>query len=170
MKRPPTRCLASLLAALLAGSCVGSDAPMGVGLSLTIPINPALIPSPADGSAAPINRIRARAVTVPGNTIIGETVLDVSPSADQWEIMLEVTVAGASAQVMIHVFLNNVSGAVETVEFSGLHGPIRIEQGASASVADVAILRGPIANHFVTGVTITSARSAIDGSGAPATS
>ena len=155
MSRPP---LHLLLLALVVGSCIGSDTPTGVGeLAVHIPINPALVPSPADAGAAPINRIRAQALRASDNAVLGETVVDVEPTDDAWEIELDVAVDQPTVDIVVSVFLLSGTAQEPTVEFSGQVGPLTVTRGSPLEVADIPIVRGPLANLFVTGVGITAA-------------
>lgn len=160
MNHAPRKLFALVATAILVGSCVGTEAPTGVGVEdvqFSVPISPALIPSPADAGARPINRIRARVSRVSDNTQLGEITVDVSPTDDEWEITVEARVRASGDTVTVFVYLINVAGAEETVEFSGLVGPIALTPGEIAEAADIPIVRGPIRNFFVTGVSITSA-------------
>lgn len=161
MKRPPPHFPAILALALLVGSCIGTDSPTGVGehqARLNLPIQPALIPSPADAGAAPINRIRARAVRVSNNQVLGETTVTVDPSAAEWTIVLTAQMPGGQpVDARVFVWLINATGGTESVQFSGMAGPLTLTPGQTANPADIDIVRGPIANLFVTGVGIDSA-------------
>lgn len=160
----------ALSATILIGSCVGDDTPTDVGGAalLDIPVSPALIPTPADGGAAPINRIRARVTRVSDNVVLGQTQIDVDPDAEQWEVLLKASVGGRGpVDVTVFVLLIHATGDVESVEFSGLVGPLTLTAGQTVDAADVPIVRGPIANFFTTGVTISSAPGTL-GEGATA--
>jgi uncharacterized repeat protein (TIGR01451 family) len=162
MRRPPGRPLPLLLALVsataLVGSCVGTDAPTGVadGWSVGLPISPALIPSAADGSARPINRIRASAVRTSDDVVLGSVVQDVSPTDGEWTIDLDVTLPSPTEEVMATILLIHVAEDVESVEFSGLVGPLTLTRGDLLEPADIPIVRGPIANHYVTGLAISA--------------
>jgi hypothetical protein len=73
---------AVVLGLLLVGSCVGGERATGPDRAeLALTIQPALIPSAADGSALPIHRIRAVAARQPDGAVLRELSLDVSPTA-----------------------------------------------------------------------------------------
>jgi uncharacterized repeat protein (TIGR01451 family) len=166
MRASMTRRLPPLLVSLpvwiLVGSCVGTETPTGVDgriWSIDIPISASLIPSPADAGALPINRIRARAASVPDGAALGEVAVDVSPTDSQWEVLIDATVGGGngSVDVVVYVLLINATGGVESVQFSGLVGPLTLTAGSTSDIPDVPIVRGPIDNLYVTGVSITAA-------------
>jgi len=160
MKYAPRKIVAVFASAILIGSCVGTEAPTGVGVEdvqLTIPINPALVPSPADGGALPINRIRARVSRVSDNTQLGSISVDVTPTAEEWTVTVDARVRAGGDTVSVYVHLIHVEGDVETIEFSGVVGPLGLTPGEIAEAADIPIVRGPVENVFVTGVSITSA-------------
>ena len=163
--------VALLAAALLVVSCVGKDSPTGVGRGggLAVPVQPALIPTPADAGAAPINLIRARVARIPDGAVIGESTTEVDPTAEQWEIELTAD-PGLSGTVLARIFLSliNVSGGVETVQFSGLADSIPLTAGGLAEPTDVPILRGPIANFYTTALQIESVPDTlVEGTSAP---
>src|SRR5262245_37461046 len=127
------RVLAGLAAiALLVGSCVGDDGPTGVrdGAEIGLAIQPALIPSAADGSALPINRIRTRVVREADDVSLREQRFDVSPTATSWTLDVTVPVAGDEVEVLVYLYLINVAGdGTETVQFSGRTDPITVSAG-----------------------------------------
>ena len=152
--------LSALSAILLVGSCVGTDSPVGSAgkdIRLDIPVRPALIPSPADAGALPIHRIRARATKAEDNIVVGEVTIDVDPTATSWTIDLAASIPGEGLDVFIYVFLIHVEGETETIQFSGVVGPIAMTPGGTVEAPDIPIVRGPIANSFVTDLTISEA-------------
>ncbi|MEQ1857902.1 MAG: hypothetical protein ABL963_15715, partial [Longimicrobiales bacterium] len=169
MRRPPFWSLALLAGTAFVASCLGPEA-TGVrddGLA-ALAISPALIPSPADGSALPINRIRTTALRVSDGAVLGESVTDVSPTAPSWTLSLDVRLPTSTVDVTLTVLLINVaSGGGESVEFSGVAGPLTLREGDGPVTPDVPIVRGPPANVFTTGITITSAPDtlAVNGTG-----
>ena len=159
MKSPVSVVSALLGLALLVGSCVSSDSPTGVpeGHALVgLALQPSLIPSAADGSAAPINRIRAVTTRRSDNVELDVTEVDVSPTDASWELVLTIPTSGATTVVVVTLYLIHVADdGTETVEFSG-----RLEVTLTTGVAvspDIPLVRGPIASMFATAVTITSA-------------
>lgn len=151
--------LALLSCTLLVGSCVESDSPTGVGdgASVGIGIRPALISSPADADALPINRIRVSVARVSDELLIGQTTVDVNPADTVWSV--DVAVPEPYSDATVHVFLRLFHVEVddtESVQFSGRSDPIDLEPGVAIS-PEVPIVRGPMANTFATGVTITTA-------------
>ena len=96
---PPLKRLLPLLAGLVAlGSCVRPDSPTSVSGPVDVPlaIQPAIVSSPANATALPINRIRARVVRTDDGTVLGETEVDVSPSAAEWALELAARLQGSS--------------------------------------------------------------------------
>jgi len=94
--------------ALWAAACVGTDSSTGWpgdDASATLAVQPALIPSPADGSALPINRIRAVTTRVPDQSVLDVTVQDVSPTAASWEMVLSVPASEDETVVIVFLYL-----------------------------------------------------------------
>lgn len=143
---------------VLVASCDSRSGPTDIdGAPVGIAINPALIPSAADDGALPINRIRATAVRVSDDVVVGESVVDVAPTDASWTVSLDVRLATSPTEVRVYVLLLHVEGSSESVQFSGLVQSLSVEAGQAVQVADLPIVRGPVANHFTTGVSITSA-------------
>lgn len=137
-------------------SCVRVDDPTGLGQSgdVLLPIQPALIPSPADAGADPIDRIRIWATRVSDGVTIGENEVDVDPGAEEWPIELSVTAPpDPGVEVRLWVLLLSTQSESEEVQFSGIAGPVTVSSGQLLDSLDVPIIRGPIANHYVTSVT-----------------
>jgi hypothetical protein len=158
--KPPLRVLVAATSLLVSvGACFATDSTTGMGggqAPAELAIQPALIPSPADGGAEPINRIRAVAARVPDHAVLGQTVIDVSPTADSWSVDLTVTQSGEEeTTVVVFLYLIHVEGGVESVQFSGRSDPILLIPGEMIS-PDIPIVRGPVANLSVTDVAITS--------------
>ncbi|HSW31617.1 MAG TPA: Ig-like domain-containing protein [Longimicrobiales bacterium] len=154
-------------ALLLAWACVDGDAPLGPdgvpGARVSLPLQATLIPSPADGAALAIHRVRAVAERIPDRQVLATTVLDVSPTDDQWEIGLEIPLTTPGLQVMVILQLIHVDATgAESVEFAGQAGPIvlAVATQAQQQPVSVEVVRGPTDNLSVTSVTV---------SGAPAT-
>lgn len=167
------RLSALVAASVLIGSCVGNDSPTGVrgSVDIAIPLQPALIPSPADAGAAPITRIRAWASRTADSVTVGQYEGTVDPAAEEWTIDLVVSAPpDPGVQVEYFVLLMSGSEGSEVVEFSGRSDPVTVSSGQTVEGQDLPILRGPLANHFVTGVTIASAPDSLgEGAGAVAT-
>jgi len=143
---------------------VGGDGPTDPGgeavLSLTL--QPALIPSPANGSALPISRIRTVVTRASDGALLREQRFDVSPTATSWPLDVEVPAGGASVDVVLYIYLLNVAtDGTEAVQFSGRSPTISVTAGATITGVDVDIVRGSLANLSVTGVTITAAPSTL---------
>ncbi|MHB1192657.1 MAG: Ig-like domain-containing protein [Longimicrobiales bacterium] len=166
--RLSTRLVLALAGALLlAWACVDGDAPLspdGVpGVFVSLPLQATLIPSPADSAARAIHRVRAVAERIPDGQVLATTVLDVSPTDDQWEIVLEIPLTTPGLQVMVVIQLIHVDATgAESVEFAGQAGPIvlAVATPAQQQPLSVEVFRGPTDNLAVTSVTV---------SGAPAT-
>lgn len=160
-----------VLATTLLLSCVHTDDPTGLrdAEEVQLPIQPALIPSPADAGAAPVDRIRAWAARVSDGSPLGEVEIDVDPTADEWTVALPVLAPpDPGVTLRLWALLLSTQGGQEEVEFSGRSDEITISAGQTLDSLDIPILRGPIANHFVTGVTAeTWPDSLAEGSSAP---
>ena len=84
--KTPARILL-LAAVLVVGSCVGGEDPTGVRVAeVTLALQPALIPSAADGSALPIDRIRAVVLRQPDDVLLQDQRFDVLSTAFGWTI------------------------------------------------------------------------------------
>lgn len=157
--------LSALSLALLVAACFGSDSATGVpgadGL-VGLAIQPALIQSAADGDALPINRIRTVTTRVSDNTVLDDKTVQVDPGATSWDLVLRIRDSGDETVVVIFLYLMNASGdGPASVEFSGRSEPITLVAGEVIS-PDIPFVRGPLANLFVTGVTITSAPAVME--------
>lgn len=155
---------AALLLALT--TCVGdSGTGPGADAIVSLPIQPAIIEGPADGTALPINRIRvvvrAHSVDLRGAAVVGEILaeerFDVDPASMSWEIDVRVPLRPDQLEDVVAYFsLIHASAAGELVEFSGTTQPIRLAPSASVEPAELDLVRGPLANLFATGVTIVA--------------
>ncbi|MGE0160572.1 MAG: LamG-like jellyroll fold domain-containing protein [Gemmatimonadales bacterium] len=153
----PRLVVAALVVAASLVSCVGGDDPTGVPAEVGIALQPDLIPSAADGSALPVNRIHAVVTRQPDGVVLREQRVNVSPTAASWTIDVAIPVAGQSVEVVIYLYLLNVDGSgIETVQFSGRTDPTTVSAGARLTNVSADLVRGPLANLLVTGVTITS--------------
>jgi hypothetical protein len=151
--------LALLAAAIAVASCLGGDSPTDEGGSATaqVVLQPALIPSPADGSALPVNRIRTRVVREADGVLLREQQFDVSPSATSWAIDVDVPAGDEPTVVVIYLALLNVAtDGTESVQFSGRTPPTSVIAGEQLTGVDADLVRGPLSNLSVTAVTIGS--------------
>ncbi|MGE0161056.1 MAG: hypothetical protein AB7T31_16795, partial [Gemmatimonadales bacterium] len=151
--------MAPVLCAILAMSCLGPEGPTDVGVGSTgIDLQPAVIPSPADASALPINRIRMTVARTTDGVVLGESVVAVDPLQTSWTLALDVRLPAPTVDVTLTVLLVHVEpGGAESVEFSGVAGPLTLRAGEPPVRPEVTIVRGPVANVYTTGVTITTA-------------
>ena len=158
MCSPRAPLLPLLAAVLVMGSCVGGEDPTGVRvMDVALALQPALIPSAADGSALPINRIRAVVLRQPDDVLLREQRFDVSPTAPSWTIDVTVPVTGGSVDVIVYLYLLNVDAVgAEGVQFSGRTDTLSVSVGTRLPAVDADIVRGPLDNLLVTGVTVTS--------------
>jgi len=147
-----------LAAGVLLVACAPVDAPTGPsidGAVLLLP-QPALIPSAADASAAPINRIRTIVTSAADGAALAADTRDVSPSAAAWTVDVPVPLASGQVEARVHVYLLHVDGGGnESVEFSGRSDPFVLERGEEAR-PELFLVRGPLANLFTTSISITS--------------
>lgn len=157
----PHKWLAILALTVVASGCfVSETVSIDTSSPLGLAIQPALIPSAADGSALPINRIRTSTIREGDGALLGETVQDVSPSAEEWEVVIPPLGVG-EVTVVVLLYLINVDGnGDEAVQFSGRSDPIAVVPGVEAS-PEVPFVRGPLSNLGVTSVTIESAPTPI---------
>ena len=148
----------------LVGSCVSHDSPTSVGerLPAGIVLQPALIPSPADSSALPINRIRVVTARVPDNVVLSDTVVVVQPGDPSWTLNLGVSLSASPTRALAFLYLlNEAVGGARTVEFSGKTDTLTLVSGQTTQPANIPLVRGPIGNLSVTGVTITNASTVV---------
>lgn len=151
----------ALLLPLVLASCTSAlDSPTQPSGVWGIQLQPALIPSAADGSALPINRIRTVTTEASAGTVLSEDSFDVSPTAEEWEI--EVTLPGfTEVTVVVVLYLMHVDETGnELVQFSGRSDPLTVRVGEPAT-PDVPFVRGPLANLLTTAVTIEEAPATI---------
>jgi hypothetical protein len=148
------------LAALALLSCRDGTTAPGFPRRVTIPLAPRF-QAGAEG-ALPTNRIRVaayRALDVEGVELeslpLATRTVDVSATAAQWSVDLDVPVSGDSALVVATVELLNVAGGGGTsVEWSGRTFPVVVVPGEEAPVEDVPLGRGGLANLDVGTVAI----------------
>ncbi len=149
------RALPFVAALTVLAGCLGTDAPTEPTATTSVALQPALIPSAADASAQPVNRIRTVTTSWPEGTVLSTKVFEVSPSDPSWQLDILVS-ATSEGEVVVYLYLIHVDGeGVETVEFSGRTDPFGVTRGELAT-PEVPFVRGPLANRFVTAVTITS--------------
>ncbi len=160
--------LGTLLLATLVSCRADSPTAGPSRVDVAVGLRPSLIPSPSNGTALPINRIRAAALRESDEEVVGTAVMDVSPAAESWTVDLSVD-AGLPVSVFVTLELVNVDGeGTEEVQFSGRAGPFLI--GSAPLAPDVPIARGPLANLSTTSVTIESAPATLPlGASAPLT-
>lgn len=159
---------------LALATCVGEPAtgPSSAS-SLTLPLQPAIIPGAADATALPVNRIRAvvrETAETQAGAVLSEARFDVDPQAESWEVEIDVPLTGSSAEVVAELSLIHAAGGTEVVEFSGLTRPMTLGPGGSVEPADIDIVRGPLSNLHVTGVAIGDVPGSLfEGESAPFT-
>lgn len=161
------RALLGLLApALLFVSCVGRDTPTDVSGDVPrigLGLQPALIPSAADGSALPVNRVRAVVTRTSDNAVLADVLFEVSATDAAWSLDVPVPVSDQATEVVVLLYLLNVDGTgVEAVQFSGRSAPLSLSSGMVAPNVDVDLVRGPPSNLSVTGVTIAQAPDTLE--------
>jgi hypothetical protein len=102
---------------VLIGSCVGGDSPTDTVTPIDLAIQPALIPSAANGSALPIHRIHTVVTRSGDGAVLREQRFDVSPTAATWTVDVVVPVSGSATDVIVYVYLINVaSDATEAID------------------------------------------------------
>jgi len=148
--------LALFLTLVALGSCSGGDNPTNVREALVrVALQPALIPSPADPSALPINRIHTVVTRTSDAALLREQRFDVSPTATSWSLDLDVPAGPDPTTVIVYIYLLNVgTDGAEAVQFSGRTPPTSVTAGQRVAGLDADFVRGPLDNLSVTGVTI----------------
>ena len=74
---------------------------------------------------SPINRIRLTAREQATGSVVGTLITDVDPSADAWDLGLDVSLE-SQIVVIVTIELINVAAGVETVQWSGVTDPITV--------------------------------------------
>ena len=158
MGSPRAHLLVPLTALLVVGSCVGGEDPTGVRVAeVAVALQPALIPSAADAGALPVNRIRAVVSRQPDGVLLREQRFDVLPTAASWTIDVNVPVTGGSVDVIVYLYLLHVDAVgAEAVQFSGRTDTLTVSVGTRIAGVDADVVRGPLDNLLITGVSITS--------------
>lgn len=157
MKLRPLGLHVALAAVVLASACGDRNSPTALSDTGT-PLSPrlSLIPSPADGTARPINRIQATTRRMSDGSVLADQNFDVSPTAAEWVLDLSIPRQVGEVVVIVTVVLIHVDEeGIAEVQFSGLTDPVSIVPGRQA-VPDVPLVRGPTDNLFTTGVGITA--------------
>lgn len=165
--RIPVRPPLALTVLLLVGSCVSTDSSTGVGDAVSpadVFVQPAVVPSAADASALPINRIRAVTARWPDEVVLDDTTFVVDPTATEWELAIgvELTESPVTARVTLHLIHDDGAGT-QSIEYSGRTDTLTVAGGTTTEPADIPLVRGPLANLFVTGVAITSSLTVVEG-------
>jgi uncharacterized protein YjdB len=111
----------------------------------------ALVPD----EARPIQRIRITAEEVPGGARLGGTTQEVDPQAQEWTLDFSLSIPVESTVVVtLSVELLSLSTGTPLVEWSGRAGPITLQVGAVTEIQDISLVKGPLSNLAVTGVSI----------------
>ncbi|MEX2528963.1 MAG: Ig-like domain-containing protein [Gemmatimonadota bacterium] len=161
------------LTLLLGLSCTDGSLPVGweegERIPTTLLLSPTLSgPALATGVATlPVNRIRLTAFHANTNAQLGQTIVDVDPAADGWEVPVEIGLLDeGSVPVVVLVEMINVgSGGIERVVFSGRTGVIQARPGGNTSVSQVPVFPGSPGNLSITSVEIQGApESLVEGS------
>jgi uncharacterized protein YjdB len=114
-------------------------------------IHPRIAATSAAVLAADINRLRLTVTLVPDGPTLPPAVLDVQPDAQSWDVPLEVP---ANSRISILVELLNVTGGVETVEFSGTLPVIEVGAGPQPTPPPIEVFPGPPGNLSITALSI----------------
>ncbi len=133
------------------------DLPAGGGQAV-LALSPSFGAALAAEDAAPINRIRVTVFLVSTGGILGEPqVFDVDATAGSWDLDIPIDIPNVpNPQVTLQVELINVTGGVETVEWSGMSEAIPLNSTATTSASpEINVVRGPVANLTVSEVNAT---------------
>jgi uncharacterized protein YjdB len=170
----PTVAALGLLLILLSFPLGCADGPSPAELdtrpgTASLALNPRFTEGPAKQSALPVTLIRAMATAAETGEEVGRTEETVDPDASSWDVELEVEIpSGISPVVIVTLELINVGDGTETVVWSGRVGPLTLTPGATSTVADLDLVRGPLDNLSVTAVTIQEAPARMrEGDSAP---
>lgn len=114
-------------------------------------------------TAAPINRIRLTAKTVPEGTVLQQETVTVDPNQGEWSLDFRITVpTGPDLTVVVTIELINEDAGVQTVQWSGTTAPFALRPGPAGSPQPVPVFRGPLSNLDVTAVTITTTAPTVE--------
>lgn len=116
-----------------------------------VALRPFFAVQPNASAGAAVNRIRATVFTLPERTLAGTRVVDVDPADASWPLDLEVP---GNTRVEVLIELINVTGNVETVEYSGTV-TVTVTTGPQGTPAPVPVFPGPPENLNITSVAIT---------------
>ncbi len=154
---PRLRPILFLLAAAVLGTCTDNATPSGpVGTSIVeFSLAPRLSPDLAPDEAGPISQIRVSAADYPGGNLLEQATFGVQPGAEEWNLTFSVPLpAEGSVQILISFELLSSGSGGGTVEWSGQVGPVTLAAGSRMKVYDLPLVRGPLANLAVTGLTV----------------
>ncbi len=122
----------------------------------------AVIPSPADASALPINRIQAVAGRESENILLADSTFAVDPLATEWEIRFNVSLFQSPSNAVVSLYLiNQDDGGAQEVQFSGRSPSLTLANGDTTIAPDVPLVRGPLGNVFATGVSAALATDTV---------
>ena len=112
---------------------------------------------------ADITRIRITVKRVSDDSIIAVCVTDVDPTLEVWVVDCEVEIPPDDPSVYLVTELISVSQGIETVEYSGITAGFSLT--AQTAVQQVEVVQGPVANIFVTSVSLVDAGPVTEGDG-----
>ncbi len=112
---------------------------------------------------ADITRIRVTVKRVSDDSIIAVCVTDVDPTLEVWVVDCEVEIPPDDPPVYLVTELISVSQGIETVEYSGITAGFSLT--GQAPVQQVEVVQGPVANNYVTSVTLVDAGPLTEGDG-----
>ena len=154
----------SLIALLSASACVDGRDPLDVETvrSVQLAVAPVFAVAPSAAEAGALTRARVTAMDASTGLSLASTQQDVDPSADHWSLTLTLDAAtGVPLSIRIQTELASVSGATESVEWSGRTDAFTVVGGVPTEIRSVALFRGPLANLDVTGVNIENAPNSV---------
>ena len=112
---------------------------------------------------ADITRIRITVKRVSDDSVVGVFVTDVGPTLEVWTIHIEVEIPPDNPLVYLVTELISVFQGIETVEYSGITAGFSLTDQTAAQ--QVEVVQGPVANNFVTSVTLVEAGPVTEGDG-----
>ncbi len=112
---------------------------------------------------ADITRIRITVKRVSDDSIIAVCVTDVDPTLEVWVVDCEVVIPPDDPPVYLVTELISVFQGIETVEYSGITAGFSLT--GQVAVQQVEVVQGPVANNFVTSVTLVEAGPVTEGDG-----
>lgn len=105
---------------------------------------------------APINLISIKVFATPGDVEVASTIVTVDPDQTEWALTIDFPLSTDPAtRYYLELELINETGGVRTVEWSARTTPMAVAASAPSEIIQVEVVRGPLGNLAVTGLSLT---------------